>query len=217
MLFDDELKRLDLIEDKIEFFNFIPSSLLAVFIKDLEEILNECFSNKKFQYLQPKITSLFKHHMTIFKAFSLRNIFNFPEDFLWERKQTDLLVDANVNKELKELIELQNTLETKNNLYQNKMYELIELENRNKGYKCTFANNTKLSESNKMVEKLEKELKFFLEKTNLENVASEKVQKQVKKFLENKYLKNEFYKEEKNKLLQVAKTEDIEDLTRKIF
>lgn len=210
-------KTFDKIEDQIEFFGFIPFAFVRSFTEELEKILDESCQHKEYKHLRPKLFSLFNKNMLIFNNYVLRNIFTFEEEFKWERKKTDKVIDVDINKEAKELIELQKLHESKTNLLEAKTYELIEVENKNKGLKTTLANTPYIERAEELLNELETEVNDMQNKYAIySGVFKQNAQKQIKKFMEHKYMKSEYFKEEKKRLFKIAKTEDLENLCKKM-
>lgn len=204
-------------QDEIEYFGFLAVSFTTDLQEELQESLNDVFqSNHLHQKIQTYIAESFKKNFFIFNNFVLRNILKFPSNFRLERKITDKTIEADVSSLAHLLTEKQSRiLELKNRIYQLQEKIIIQ-EDRCNGYKNLLENKGRFSDLCTGA----KEIKHFLRETNelfeKYKTGSRRKDCEFEKLMEYKNIKSEYYKIERNKLLEISDFETLEYFNKNI-
>lgn len=202
-------------QDEIEYFGFLAVSFTTDLREELNECLNDIFqSSHLHQKLQSHITESFKKNFFIFNNFVLRNILKFPANFKLERKVTDKTIEADASAMILTLIEKQNRIvELKNQLYQIKGKIAVQ-ENRRNGYKNLLENKGRFLDMCTGA----KEIKHFLKETNelFEKCRTgvKRKDSEFEKLMEYKNIKSEYYRTERQKLLEICDFDTLEYLNK---
>ncbi|KAI5180693.1 hypothetical protein NEOKW01_0977 [Nematocida sp. AWRm80] len=190
-------------EDELEYFGFLPSDFHLELYEGLSKILEGCIDNNRSNI--DKVESILKRSMVIFEGFTIRNMFTFSDDFVYDRKYTHKRVPA--PEEIKEaMLSLSFKQETLNSLkvsVQSKQSTLSDLKD-----KLTEISTLQdipeiishLSELNRLIRET-KEIKK-------EYVLGMPQNKPLKKDLEEKVRKNECIDLEKRMPLEILATLD---------
>ncbi|EHY66025.1 hypothetical protein NERG_00721 [Nematocida ausubeli] len=76
-------------EDELEFFSFLPGDFHMELYQGMSRIIvNSLNTTENIRGRMDKIESALQKNMLIFERFTLRNIFTFPEDFVYNRKES---------------------------------------------------------------------------------------------------------------------------------
>lgn len=203
--------------DEIEFFGFLPVS----FTNELQEELQECLNDIAQHYhihhkIQSYISDAFKKNIFIFSNFVLRNILKFPANFKLERKVTDKTIQEDIPALLREIHEKQTRIITiKGQLAELKQKISIQNERCN-GYKKLLENKARFYDMCTGA----REINSFLKENNdlLEKYQSigKKRECEFEKLMEYKNIKSEYYRSERDKLLDVADFDILENMNKMI-
>ena len=199
-------------QDEIEYFGFLAVSFTTDLREELEECLNDIFKNSHLhQKIQTHISDSFKKNFFIFNNFVLRNILKFPCNFKLERKATDKTIEIikRISEKQREIQELKNKILN--------LQEKIEFqENRSNGYKNLLKNRSKF---NDLVTGAN-EIKIFLKETNVlyekYKTGAKRKDYEFEKLMEYKNIKSEYYKTERNKLLEISDFDTLEYINKNI-
>ncbi|KAH9385664.1 uncharacterized protein NEMAJ01_0560 [Nematocida major] len=75
-------------EDELEFFSFLPADFHMDLYQGMSKMLvSSLGSSPDIRGRMDRIETALQKNMLIFERFTLRNIFTFPESFVYERKQ----------------------------------------------------------------------------------------------------------------------------------
>jgi len=204
-------------EDEIEYFGFLPVSFTTELQSDLDAALNEILSNNRLHgKVQSFIVESFRKNIFIFNNFVLRNILKFPPNFRLERKITDKSIAVDI-KDMVDLVvaKQKQILELKQEL-SNLEKELANHTDRNNGYKQLLSNRDNFNDLCTGA----KEIKSFLKDTSelYEKYKTNCMRKDAEfdKLMEYKNIKSEYYKTERDRLLEIADFEVLENFNNKL-
>ncbi|KAM0679821.1 hypothetical protein GINT2_001993 [Glugoides intestinalis] len=203
--------------DEIEFFGLLPVSFTNELQEELQACLNDLTQNYHLHHkIQSYISDVFRKNLFIFNNFVLRNILKFPTNFKLERKITDKTIRADVLAMAKDLSQKQNRIiALGTQIYELKKQINIQMD-RSNGYKNLLKNKTKFYDCCTGV----KEIKAFFKETNelLEKyiAGGKRTDCEFEKLMEYKNIKSEYYKNERNKLVEIADFELLENLNKLI-
>lgn len=203
--------------DAIEFFGFIPISFTNELQKELQTALEDITQNYHLHHkIQTYIFDSFNKNIFIFNNFVLRNILKFPSNFKLERKITDKTIQANVSEMIQNLYQKQEKiLQLKTTIFNIKKRLAIQ-KCRNDGYKSLLQNKNNFLDQctgAKEIKRFLKETSELLEK--YQNVGKRR-DCEFEKLMEYKNIKSEYYKNERNKLLEIADFETLETINKNI-
>ena len=204
-------------ENEIEYFGFLPISFVLELQNALEVILGDAFKSKKYKYLKNTVTAKFDHYAYFFGNFVLRNILKFPTGFKWERKKTNKVIDVDLVEQVNQLVKLQQLNQNKIQILQQKEHDLVNLININNGLKCTQKSCDKIVKTAELQNELEKQLDELEVNFSYFTGNNKNKQRRLKSIMEHKYIKSQFYKEERKRLLKIAKTVDLEEIVKKMI
>ncbi|KAI5166636.1 hypothetical protein NEIG_02025 [Nematocida sp. ERTm5] len=90
-------------EDELEFFSFLPADFHMELYQGMSKIIvGSLGSAENIRGRMDRIETALQKNMLIFERFTLRNIFTFPEDFVYNRKESS--TDPIPSEDLKEKI-----------------------------------------------------------------------------------------------------------------
>lgn len=203
--------------DEIEYFEFLPISFTNELQEELQESLKDIVQNYHLHHkIQSYIQDSFKKNFFIFSNFVLRNILKFPDNFKLERKVTDKTICVDINEMGRNLIEKQKKiLELSKTISELKSKINVQM-NRNNGYKNLLKNKDKFNDLCTGA----KEMKAFMRETNdlfekYQSIGKRK-EGEFERLMEYKNIKNEYYKNERAKLLEIADFETLETLNKNL-
>lgn len=209
------------LEDEIEFFEFDPYGFLQKLPDALEESIKSTLDGinipeKVKRELLAHFTEELRKNYILFEDFCIPQIFTFPNDFVYERKVSDLIVTENIDKIVENIAKLQDEylyyqseLERTTESIKKKQQETKEMED--------FLNNSDVNDllsNTEFLKKLYKKTKQAIGKNACS--ISTSMSAQFNDLIENKEIKTEMKKKEINELLNVAQLDDI-DAFRKNF
>ncbi len=206
------------LEDEIEFFGFLPITFTTDLQESLEEAFHDVMQNNApiHSRIQSQILEALKRNIFIFNNFILRNILKFPSHYKYERKSSDKVIQENIQDRLKNLKLKQQEL--KKLVFERKeLFLKLEIErNRNIAYKELLTNKNKYLE---MIDAA-KDIKKFLDETmkiyEEFKILNYGKNTEFENLLEFKNIKNIYYKEEKNRLFEIASPEVLEYFCKKL-
>lgn len=205
------------LEDEIEYFRCLPFSFTTELLKELESSLLEIFdSNHLHQKVASFVLDSFKRNMFIFNNFVLRNILKFPAHFRLERKVVDKVIHTDPASLISKMSESQLRLFEMRQKLENRKGRLKEVTNRNLGYLELLKNKDSLMElccGSREIKKFLKETNSLLEKYKC---TVPKKEGEFNKLMDYKNIKSEFYKNERNGILEISNFESMEDLLTKL-
>lgn len=205
------------IEDEIEYFELLPLSFTTELQKDLEEALTDVLqSHHAHHKVQTHVLGSFKRNLFIFSNFVLRNILRFPANFKLERKITDKFIQADVGEMINKMIERQLQVQDLRRQIA-AMEEKVRREtDRNNGYRSLLENKAYFNDMCTGA----KEIKKFLKETGslYERYKSScpRRDNEFDRLMEYKNIKSEYYRNERDKLLEVADFDILEHINKSI-
>lgn len=204
-------------EDEVEFFGFLP----ITFTNELQEELLECLNDIVHQFhlhhkIQTYILDSFRKNMFIFSNFVLRNILKFPASFKLERKITDKTIQADASEFVSILQQKQEKLFQLRVQVQELKTKIAVQNMRSTGYQNLLQNKAKLYDLCTGA----REIRTFLEETSdlyeKYRAIGKRRDCEFEKLMEYKHIKSEYYKNERNKLLEIADFEVLESINKHI-
>lgn len=203
------------IEDEIEYFELLPLTFTTELQKELEEALTDILQGYHVHHkVQTHILGSFKKNLFIFSNFVLRNILKFPANFKLERKVTDKFIQTDVNGLVDKVAEKQSQISDLRRQVV-AMEERIRLEvDKNNGYRSLLQNRTQFNDLCTGA----REIKRFLKETSnlYEKYKSSHPRRdnEFDRLMEYKNIKSEYYRNERDRLLEVADFGTLEHINK---
>lgn len=203
------------IEDEIEYFELLPLTFTTELQKELEEaltdILQGCHTHHK---VQSHILGSFKKNLFIFSNFVLRNILKFPTNFKLERKVTDKFIQADINGLVAKLGEKQSQVLDLRRQIVAVEKKIRQETDRNNGYRSLLQNRAHFNDMCTGA----REIKRFLKETSslYEKYKSSYPRKdnEFDRLMEYKNIKSEYYRNERDRLFEVADFDTLEHINK---
>lgn len=204
-------------EDEIEFFGFLPISFTNELQQELLDSLDDITNNFHLHHkIQTYISDAFRKNLFIFSNFVLRNILKFPPGFRLERKVTDKSIQANVPALLEDLGTRQAKMTQLSSVLGQLRGKFASQQARAAAYRNLLRNKSRFQDLCTGAREIKGFLKETSELLDKYQAIGKRKDGEFEKLMEYKNIKSEYYKSEREKLLDLASFEALEHLNRNL-
>lgn len=206
------------IEDEIEWFGFLPITFTTDLQETLEETLGEILQRNGIasSRVREEILAALRKNLFIFNNFVLRNILKFPAGFRMERKVSDVKIRGNAAALVGAISDAHaHTLQLRNERAV-LARRLCAATNRNNGYKSLLRGQQKFVEMGEVVREVKKYLREVTEIYDRFKINACTRENDFDSLMEYKDLKSDYYREERNRLLEIADPESLEYIAERL-